>query len=742
MAMLTKLIDLHKSCSGCQTPGMTLSTLELAIVRVLRRSATPLSGRQVADVAGVAPNTALKALKALQLSGLVDSRREGRAALWTTTAEVSQLPELEGATQARVVLVVTAAELEHTEVRNRLVNSERERVGDIWMVRGEVPGDDINWTVYLARAGMGNATSAALVGLAARDLDANLVAFVGTAAGLKPSDQRHLDVVVASRIHNPYVGKQVATESGSQLLGRDRTYVVPAPLVAVVNACIADSGWTSSTRSQHYNAKHPHAFVAPIVSVEAVQGDAHGPVLFEILNRFQDSAALDMESFGLAAGADIHDLPVLAVRGISDFISDKSAAGNDDQQPTAAGNAAALLRDILVFGHPDDFKRGPQAVTPASRSSNSSDRTPVPLPGAFQIWMDRLEQSAPARANAARQAIAEMRAVGVTAATWLNRALHRPPAWLREDDTGDGWALITSLASFAGSTVTWRGFERAAAAAKLTGDLDASSYFTFTSRLEYIGKDSEGEAAKESDEPNPSAMDGFDDDVVARFGSIIEFYRAVLEKDLAKTKARAEHALATLGLTDPFGVLRVPSDPVAVVNLDPELRDLVAAAVLRQLARMMLAPGAADDLGVKSGLAARKQRGNPVTRDLADDGLRLAQWAFQLRPNSEGTRLTQAQALLAVLVSMTGRTSTDVEDEISKSARVVEADALMVRDVYREWDGASGEALAVASDALGAAGRVGVPEGGPAPRSRPSRSVHRQGRRQERARPRARQEDS
>lgn len=676
---------------------MTFSTLDEAIVRRLRRSAAPLSGRQVADIADVAPNTALKALKALQARGLVDSRREGRATLWTTTAEVSLLPELHEATQERVALVITAVELEHTEVRNRLVNAERKRVGDIWMIRGEVPGDHINWIVYLARAGMGNATSAALVGVAARDLSANLVAFVGTAAGLKPNDQRHLDVVVASRIHNPYVGKQVATESGSQLLGRDKSYVVPAPLVAVVNACIADSEWTSSTRSQHYNAKHPHAYVAPIVSVEAVQSDPHGPVLYEILTRFQDSAALDMESFGLAAGADVHDLPVLAVRGISDFIGDKSNAGNDDLQPKAARHAAALLRDILVFAHPDDFKRGHQ--TPAAGPSSDNADLLIALPGSAQIWMDRLDQSAPMRASTARQAIADMRASGVTAATWLNRALHRPPTWLREDDTGDGWALMTSLASIAGSTITWRGFEQAAGAAKLTGDLDASAYFAVTSRLEHIIKDAEGERAREADEPKPSALDGFDTEVVDRLGSVIEFYRSILEKDLAKTKTRAEHALASLGLADPFGVLRAPAEPVRVVTLDPAIRDLVAASVLRQLARMMLAPGAADDLGVASGLAARSQRGNPVTRDLADDGLRLAQWALQLRPTAEGTRLTYAQALLAVLVSMTGRSSADVEDEISRSARIVEADALMVRDVYKEWDGTSGEALAAAARA-------------------------------------------
>jgi nucleoside phosphorylase len=691
---------LHIACAQRQTLHVTLTALELDILRMLRRSVDPLSGRQVADIAGVAPNTANRVLKVLQDRALVRSAKEGRAIRWTTTADVAELGEWEGSPQERVALVVTAVELEHTEVRNRLLNTERVRRGDIWMVRGEVPGDHINWTVYLARAGMGNATSAALVGLAARELQANLVAFVGTAAGLKAADHRHLDVVVASRIHNPYAGKQVPTKAGSKLLGRANTYSVPAPLLAVVNACIAESEWTPSARSQHFNANHAHAYVAPIVSVEAVQTDPAGPVMEAIHERFQDAAALDMESFGLAAGSDIHDLPVLAVRGLSDFVGDKSKAGNDDLQPRAAGHAAGLLRDVLVFAHADDFKRGGGHKALSGESSgDQQDAQTVALPGGIQMWMDRLERRSPARAAAAKGSLAELRRSGVTAATWLSRLLHRPPPWLREDDSGDAWALVASLASLAGSKVVWRAFEQAAEAAKLTGDVDASAYFKLTACLERIGKNSEEEDNTDEAKRGPLAMDGLEPDVVQRFGAVIEFYRSVMDHDLAESKTRAEVALATLGLVDRSGVLRPPAAPVRVANIDPELRDVIAATVLRQLAQMMLAPGAADQLGVQSGLAVRTLRGNPVTRDLADDGLRLAQWAATLRPNAEGTLLTLAQTTLGVLVSMSGRTSADVDDEISRRARAVEADALRVRDVFRQWDGSSGSALAVAARA-------------------------------------------
>ncbi|WP_432893028.1 helix-turn-helix domain-containing protein [Kribbella sp. CA-245084] len=676
---------------------MTFTALELDILRMLRRSAEPLSGRQVADIAGIAPNTANRLLRALQTQGLVRSARDGRAMRWTTTADVAALSELADSPDERVALVVTAVELEHTEVRNRLVNAERVRTGDIWMLRGEMPGGQIDWTVYLARAGMGNATSAALVGLAARNLRANVVAFVGTAAGLKSDDQRHLDVVVASRIHNPYAGKQVPTDSGSKLLGRDRTYALPAPLVSLVNTCITETAWTTSVRNQHYDGNHAHAYLAPIVSVEAVQTDSNGPVLREIRERFQDAAALDMESFGLAAGSDIHDLPVLAIRGLSDFVGDKAKVGNDDLQPRAARNAAGFLRELLVFAHPDDFKRG-EVSPPIAPRDDHSEAPAVALPGGVEIWMERLYRASQRRADAAMESLVELQRAGVTVATGLSRFLHRPPVWLREDVTGDGWALVSSLASIAGSRVAWRGYEQAAAAAEVSGDLDAAAYFAMTAGLERVARDADEDDAKGA-EPDPRFLDGLADYVIARLGTVIDFYRSVLDGDLPKIKACAEIAVASLGLTDESGVLRAPTDPVKVVSIDPSLRDIVAATMLRHLAQVMLAPGAADQLGVQSGLANRALRGNPVTRDLADDGLRLAQWAVALRPNSESCRLTNAQMMLGVLVSMSGRSSTDVEDEVSKRARLVEADALLVREALSAWDGSTASALAIAARA-------------------------------------------
>ncbi|WP_231476280.1 phosphorylase family protein [Rhodococcus sp. UNC23MFCrub1.1] len=610
------------------------------------------------------------------------------------------MPELNGASDRRTALVVTAIDLEHTEVYNRLVNPKKVRVRHLPMVVGEIPGDHIDWTVYLGRAGMGNAPSAALVGLAASELDANLVAFVGVAGGLKPDDHRMSDVIVASAIHNPYIGKQVPSESGSQLLGRDSTYHVPAPLLGVVKACIAESEWTPTIRSQYFSANSAHAFVSPIVSVEAVQTDPNGPMLREIRRRFQNAAACDMESFGLAAGSDIHDLPVLAVRGISDFIGDKDAAGNDESQPAAAGNAARLFRDILKFAHPDDFKRGHGRVHPVpDPSADQHVPPPTPLPGSAQIWMDRLRDRSSARADAATAALEQMRGSGTTAATWFSRALHRPPAWLREDDTGDGWALVSTLAHIAGSNVVERGFELAAEAAKLTGDDDGFAYFKLTGWIQRLSTGTALDEPKNDEVKFSSSPPNFDAPTLERFGNVVAFYISAINNKLVEAKSFAEQAIADLGLKPPADSSFASRSKTVAIRMNPLIRNLVAATLLRQLALMMLDPGSADHLGIQSGLAAHRMRGNPVTRDLADDGLQLAQWARTLSPNTEGTQLTEAQTMLGVLVSMVGRTASDMDDEVSRRARLVESQALQVRDALISWHGSSASALAVAARA-------------------------------------------
>lgn len=681
---------------------------EASILRVLRRSSEPLSSRRVADVVGVAPNTALKVLRKLKAENLVSVEKAGRAQLWTTTADVAVLGEFDAPAEGRTVLVVTAVPMEFDEVRNRLVNAERVRVpGGLWLVKGEVPGKDINWTVFLAQSGMGNAPAAALVGVAAERLNANVVAFVGSAGGLKPGDQRHGDVVVASRIHNPYAGKQVVEDGVSTLLGRDKTYAVPGPLLSMVAASIADSAWSPTSGSEFFDPGHPHAFIAPIVAVDAVQTDPKSELMGQVRARFQDAAALDMESHGLAAGSDVHDLPVLVVRGLSDFLGDKADEGNDAEQPRSVGNAARLLLHILRFAHPGDFNRvagNPPAVPPPATSGPVGEPASAPalsLPGGLRVWMDRLAGRSRERAEAAIESLLDMRRSGTSAATALSRFIHRPPSWLREDDTGDGWALVGHLAAMAGSKVSWRAFERAAEAAALVEDHGAEAYFRLTAALHRVIDDPARQRVPGRDAAEEFAA--LPERTAALVEPLVGFYLAAfgaeIDQNLPPVKEAAEVAMSWLGLNDHTGVLATRETNAAPHEFDSDIRDIVACNILQQLARMFLRPGSADEFGVSAGLSVRNSRGNPVVRDLADDSLQVARWAVTLRPSSESARLTAAQSLLGVLIAIVGRPTGGEQWDISDRVREVETNALQVRDVFREWNAESGPALAIAARA-------------------------------------------
>jgi len=696
--------ELRMAHPCCHSRRVSLTDRERSVLRALRRSEEPLSGRRVGEIVDLAPNTATRLLKGLEERGLVTSTPKGRASNWTSAADVGLLAGLNDDAEDRIALVLTAVELEATAVKNRLVNPKRVRVGGLPLVQGEVIGPDLTWTVFLAQAGMGNSSAAALVALAADKLNANLVSFVGTAGGLKEGDQRLGDVIVASRIHTPYTGKQVPGEDGSELLGRDNSRHVPAPLLRMAEAAIADSAWASSKAAEHYDKNHSHAYVAPIVAVESVQTDPTSELMEQIRKRYQDAAAVDMESHGLATGSDVHDLPMLVVRGLSDFLAGKNATDDEDRQPKAAANAAQLLVHILRSANPEDFRRvaGSSEPGPGPPAPADPENVREALPRGLVLWLDRLRRRSPARADAAEAEIREMRAAGTTAATALNRFIHRPPTWLREDDTGDGWVLVANLGAIAGSSIASRAFERAGHAAALTGDTGAVAYFKLIGVLNLLRDDADADVSA-TEEAARLALEAVPSDVQDSAAPLFDFYRVALreqdEPDMVEKVEAAAAVLTWLGVEVESSVLRPRDGDFAPHPFDEELRAVLGAMVLQQVSRWFLAPEAADWFGVKTGLAVRGARGNPVVRDLADEALLLAQQAVKLRPMSEGLRLSEAQAGLATLVAIAGRPQGDVEWEVSSRARQAELTALEVRDTFRDWNGDSGPALAVAGRA-------------------------------------------
>lgn len=681
-----------------------LTDQEQTVLRVLCWSDTPLTGRQVSVLVGYSPTTTNRVLKTLQSEGLATSKRNGKSAFWASTPDsVLALPGGED-TVERVAIVVTALGFELTAMKNLLLNPVKDRVQGFTVWRGELIGETVHWTIYLAQAGVGNPGAAALVGALAGDRHANVVAFVGCAAGLKPDDHKAGDVIVADRMHNPATGKQVSTDAGNQMLGRDYGFNISAPVLSHVRMVINDGEWNPEKADPRYRAHGPHAYIGPIVASESVQAAEDSPLLAQVQARYQNAYALDMESYGAAAGADFHGLPTLAVRGISDFIVNKDEEGNDNLQPVAANHAAQFLRLVFTSAHPHEFRAAaggpPPATSPTNDNGSGSATDPAGLLGSVRVWIRRLERRSSGRAAEALKDVTEARAKGGLA-TWANHRVHHPPKWLREDDTGDGWALVASIAGQVESVVAHRAYDRAAEVASGAGEAFNGAYLRLCAAVNRVAV-----AANKTADPHAYAvevygkeLEQFPADELALLGPLPALFAASFNQNALDLKAQVEQVVAALGLSDQSGVLNTDQTPAAKIELDEELRNLAAGSALRQLAERMLMPNAADTFNVATGLGKRIQRGNPVTRDLADDAHKLATWALTLRPDSEAAQLTEAQAMLGVLVALTGREVGQVEFEVSKRATVVETAALAVRDSYRRWEIESGPALAAAGRA-------------------------------------------
>src|SRR5439155_14681248 len=173
------------------------------------------------------------------------------------------------------VVVLTALASEFAAVRSHFAEAtlRRTRSGTRYDV-GFVRGEHLDWEVYLAEVGMGNSGAAAEVAGAVETFSPRLILFVGVAGGLKPSDQRHGDVVVASAVYNVHSAKLVPhPDGGTQVQTRPLGIPASHRLTQLVRA-VSRTTWAvdplSGGQPQETAAARPAVHLRPIVAGEVV----------------------------------------------------------------------------------------------------------------------------------------------------------------------------------------------------------------------------------------------------------------------------------------------------------------------------------------------------------------------------------------------------------------------------------------------------------------------------------------
>ncbi len=677
----------------------------------LAGAASPVSGRAVARALNVSPTTALAALALLQKAGFVTSESVGRSSLWRLNERnptvLRWLDESSGNAAADAhelrprlkAVIFTALGLEYAAVAAYLPARRLERVDGTRFESDVFVGDHADWTVYIAEVGVGNVRTAVEATSAIKELDPDLVLFVGVAGSVKPKDLCRGDVVVADRVYNLHAGKDAWREAeGSVHLASSLSFTATHRVVQLVMA-VRRSDWVSrfAAGTQNVEGEPPTVEIKPIAAGEVVHGDDRSLLMAKVRSYFNDVAAVDMESLGLYEAAFVKERPALSVRGISDCVGDKTPESDVRWQPRAVKHAAAFVFALLSHAVPDDF---PQLYTkdlPAPQGGGGQSsmdlllRLPPPVAVAFE-W------ALPITGERAIDALSQFAGLGGQPATWLSRFRRRPPALFRDEGSEALWVLVAQFAdSHEHPTASWL-YEQAAHRSK---DAVLSAYLYCRGAVA---------ASRDVDPGNPDELLDRAEATAPAGRLLWAYFGAAIRNDVPAVLAATPAIAHALDLTFPQSVQQALGEFTESDQPDESFIEFVGDFAelypeFLEQTRLTVALATAKAVRAKPSRISAAQLllevlvgGLPPYRGSHAGAFA---WLALAGSRSSGIPLELARTLC---MRAADSSSQDMSFDRDAALARVEDLAQTARDRLQDWGGPTSDALAVAAQARAASG--------------------------------------
>ncbi|MGP3927927.1 phosphorylase family protein [Streptomyces sp. 8N616] len=259
--------------------------------------------------------------------------------------------------QGGTIVVLTALDVEYRAAREHLVALQRRSDKGTLFEVGYLNGTP--WRVALAEIGEGNQGAAVITERAVALFHPRAVVFAGVAGALKDDIQLG-DVVVATQVYDYHGGKE---ENGA-FLARPRVWAADHELEQLARYVRREGSWVQPL-PESGSGRRPDVHLKPVAAGEVVLNSARSPLREQLRQHYQDAAAIEMESAGVAKAAHLNAaLPTLVVRGISDRADGgKHHADRAGLQQVAARNAAAVAFSVIRELPEEDGE--PHRETPA-----------------------------------------------------------------------------------------------------------------------------------------------------------------------------------------------------------------------------------------------------------------------------------------------------------------------------------------------------------------------------------------
>jgi nucleoside phosphorylase len=265
-----------------------------------------------------------------------------------------------------LVVILTALNLEHDAVRDRLVDTElhyhpKGTLFETGTIRGT------RHRIALSLVGKGNHASAVLAERAVDEFAPVAVLFAGVAGGLRKT-ARLGDVVIASHVYSYHGG----TSQDDGLKSRPRVWEISHGIHQIAGHLSRTGGWADPVRP---GDAVPQALFGPIAAGEVLHNSQTSYEAEHLRLHYNDALAVDMEAAGVAVAGHLGDIPTAIIRGISDRADGtKTTDADRSWQPRAAANAAAFA--VRLAAELLERHEASKAVGAARTTSRAANGTP------------------------------------------------------------------------------------------------------------------------------------------------------------------------------------------------------------------------------------------------------------------------------------------------------------------------------------------------------------------------------
>ncbi|WP_036968934.1 5'-methylthioadenosine/S-adenosylhomocysteine nucleosidase [Promicromonospora kroppenstedtii] len=317
-------------------------------------------------------------------------------------------------TDARVVVVLTALDLEYKAVRKHLKDIEQHRhsTGTRFEI-GTVEGTDCRIAVGLV--GVGNSNSAVLAERAIQQFSPVAALFVGVAGAVWDSTPLG-QVVVADRVFAYHGG----TSEDDGFKARPSEWKTSHHLSQLAHHLERSGTWAARLPLDAHmsDGGRPSVMFGAIAAGEVVLNSRVSVEARRIHEHYNNATAIEMEAAGIAHAGHLNSAPVAIIRGISDRADGEKTSANDGTwQPRAAAHAAAFAIELAVelANEAEETPMTPNEPrpTPPSTTVNNTASGNVGIQAAnvtgSSVWMS----AAPHREQVTdpTKALAELRAL-------------------------------------------------------------------------------------------------------------------------------------------------------------------------------------------------------------------------------------------------------------------------------------------------------------------------------------------